>query len=215
MKLFIDTANTAAVKECWDTGLVSGITTNPSLLLKAGEDPLEVYHSLKALGIPDVSMEVTGTEAEMLSAGLQLSQVFGDTATIKLPMTIEGLSVCKKLNSEGIRTNVTLIFSVAQAVLAANAGATYISPFVGRVEDQGFDGTELIQKIKQVYQTNDVSTQILAASIRTTNQAVESLAAGASIVTMPPAVFWSCYKHILTDKGLEIFERDVELMIGG
>ena len=215
MKFFIDTADTAAIHECWNTGLIACITTNPSLLLKAGKDPFEVYRELIDLGIPDVSMEVSGNEAEMLSSGLQLHQVFGDAATIKLPMTVEGLVVCRKLSSEGIRTNVTLIFSAAQALLAAQAGATYISPFVGRVEDQGFSGIDLVKDISELYKSNAVTTKVLAASIRTTQQAVQSFAAGASIVTMPPAVFWSCYKHVLTDKGLEIFDRDIERMVGG
>ena len=207
-KIFLDTAFVDEVKEAITTGLIDGVTTNPTLIKKTGRDPLKVYKELIDLGISDLSMEVMGTEAEMRHDAMQLYATFKEAATIKLPMTEEGLIVCKELSELGIRTNVTLIFNAAQALLAAKAGATYVSPFVGRIDDQGYAGLEVVRSIANLYCTIGASTQVLAASIRTPHRAVRSFFNGAEIVTMPPSVFWKMYKHVLTDKGLEIFEKD-------
>ena len=207
-KIFLDTAIVDEVKDALSTGLIDGVTTNPSLIKKSGKDPLDVYKELIDLGVSDVSMEVMGTEAEMRHDAMQLYATFKEAATIKLPMTEEGLVVCKELSEIGIRTNVTLIFNAAQALLAAKAGATYVSPFVGRIDDQGYAGLEVVRSISSLYRTIGTSTQVLAASIRTPHRAVRSFFNGAEIVTMPPSVFWKMYDHVLTDKGLEIFEND-------
>ncbi len=208
MKLFIDSADIKEIERCWDTGLIAGVTTNPSLIAKSGEDPISVYEKLADLGISDVSMEVMGDYANMLANALNLHDQLGDVATIKLPMTKDGLLVCDNLCRRGIRTNVTLIFNAAQAVLAAQAGATYVSPFVGRIDDQGYAGTEVVRSIAGLYQQQGVRTKVLAASIRSTQRMVRCLYSGAHIVTLPPKVFWDSYKHVLTDVGLDIFEKD-------
>ena len=207
-KIFLDTAFVDEVKNAIHTGLIDGVTTNPTLIKKTGRDPLEVYKELIDLGISDLSMEVMGTEAEMRHDAMQLYATFKEAATIKLPMTEEGLIVCKELSELGIRTNVTLIFNAAQALLAAKAGATYVSPFVGRIDDQGYAGLEVVRSIANLYCSIGTGTQVLAASIRTPHRAVRSFFNGAEIVTMPPSVFYQMYQHVLTDKGLEIFEAD-------
>ena len=153
-------------------------------------------------------MEVSGTVGEMYEEAIRLSQKYGDVATIKLPMTDDGLLVCRQLSAQGVRTNVTLIFSIPQAILAAKAGATYVSPFVGRLDDQQVAGLEVVRGIAGLYRQKGVPTQVLAASIRTVHRAVRAFYNGADIVTMPPSVFEGMYNHILTDKGLEIFEKD-------
>ena len=207
-KIFLDTGFVEEVQHAFATGLIDGVTTNPTLIKKTGKDPLDVYKELIDLGISDLSMEVMGTEAEMRHDAMQLYALFKEAATIKLPMTEEGLVVCKELSELGIRTNVTLIFNAAQALLAAKAGATYVSPFVGRIDDQGYAGLEVVRSIANLYCTIGSSTKVLAASIRTPHRAVRSFFNGAEIVTMPPSVFWKMYDHVLTDKGLEIFEKD-------
>ena len=207
MKLFIDSANISDIADCVSTGLIDGVTTNPSLVAKEGESADDLYKAIIDLGISDVSMEVMGDYSEMRHAAMQLYAVYKEAATIKLPMTIDGLKVCKELSDLGIRTNVTLIFNTAQAVLAAKAGATYVSPFVGRIDDQGYAGLEVVRGIASLYQQKWINTEVLAASIRTPHRAVRSFYNGASIVTMPPKVFWDMYPHVLTDKGLEIFEN--------
>ena len=208
MKLFIDSADVCSIHNCFDTGLIDGVTTNPSLIAKSGRDPLDVYKELIDLGITDVSMEVMGSRNDMRDQGMQLYVQFKEAATIKLPMTRDGLSVCKELSELGIRTNVTLIFNAAQALLAAKAGATYVSPFVGRIDDQGYAGLEVVRSIADLYCRHAVFTDVLAASIRSPHRAVRSFYNGASICTLPPSVFWQMYDHILTDKGLEIFTKD-------
>ena len=207
MKIFIDSADVAAIKKADLTGLIDGVTTNPSLIAKSGRDPMDVYHELTDLGIPDISMEVMGTFDEMLSDALELSAIFKDVATIKLPMTVDGLQVCDILTKRRIRTNVTLVFNTAQAVLAAKAGATYVSPFVGRIDDQGYAGLEVVRGIANLYCTQGLGTKVLAASIRTPHRAVRSFFNGADICTLPPNVFWQMYQHVLTDQGLNIFEQ--------
>jgi len=208
MKIFLDTADHWAIKDYFDTGLIDGVTTNPTLIKKSGRDPEEVYEYIKSIGVKDLSMEVVGDADQMAAEGLRLSEKFGDIATIKLPMTKDGLKVCKFLSERGIRTNVTLIFSMAQAVLAAKAGATYVSPFVGRLDDQQVAGLEVVRGIVDIYRIHGIQTQVLSASIRSVHRALRSWYNGAQIVTMPPKVFDQMYNHILTDKGLEIFDND-------
>lgn len=208
MRIFIDSANVDEIAKAFHTGLIDGVTTNPTLIKKSERDPVSVYRELQVLGVDDISMEVMGTKNEMIKEAIGLSEEFDDVATIKLPMTQDGLSVCRYLKGYNIRTNVTLIFNAAQALLAAKAGATYVSPFVGRIDDQGYAGLEVVRSIAGLYAQTGLSTQVLAASIRTPHRAVRSFFNGASIVTMPPKVFWDMYNHVLTDVGLDIFERD-------
>ena len=208
MKIFLDTADTEVIRKHFDTGLVDGVTTNPTLIMKAGRDPEEVYQEIKDIGVKDISMEVMGNFVEMYMEGSRLSQKFGDVATIKVPCTREGLIVCKRLSEQGIKVNVTLIFCAAQAVLAAKAGATYVSPFVGRLDDQSVAGLEVVRSISELYRIHGVRTQVLSASIRSVQRAIRSWYNGAQICTMPPKVFDQMYDHILTDKGMEIFEND-------
>ena len=209
MKIFLDTADTSVIEQHFASGLVDGVTTNPTLIRKSGRDPLDVYQEIKDIGVKDISMEVSGTVGEMFDEGLKLSEKFGDVATIKLPMTKDGLIVTRHLSKKLIRTNVTLIFSAAQAVLAAKAGATYVSPFVGRLDDQSVAGLEVLRSISELYRIHGIRTQVLSASIRSIQRVVRSFYNGAQIVTMPPAIFDKMYEHILTDAGLEIFERDL------
>ena len=208
MKIFLDTADTLLIEKYFDTGLIDGVTTNPTLIMKAGKKPEDVYQQIKDIGVKDISMEVVGNFEEMYAEGYRLAEKFGDVATIKLPMTREGLQVCKALSNDNIRTNVTLIFSAPQAVLAAKAGATYVSPFVGRLDDQQVAGLEVVRAISDLYRIHGVRTQVLSASIRSVQRAVRSWYNGAQVCTMPPKVFEQMYDHILTDKGLEIFDQD-------
>ena len=206
MKIFIDSANLDEITKCFNTGLVDGVTTNPSLIAKSGLAPTYVYDCLAELGVPDISMEVMGNAAVMEDEAMRLWTVYKEVCTVKLPMTEDGLKVCSRLSEAGISTNVTLIFNAAQALLAAKAGATYVSPFVGRIDDQGYAGTEVVRSCAELLRRTD--TQVLAASIRTTQRVVRSFYSGADVVTMPPSVFWKMFDHVLTDKGLEIFEKD-------
>jgi len=209
MKIFLDTAETDVVRKYYKTGLIDGLTTNPTLIRKSGRKHEDVYQEFKDLGVTDLSMEVIGNAENMLSEGKRLHRKFGKMATIKVPCTVDGLVACKELSKENIRVNVTLIFSPSQAILAAKAGAAYISPFVGRVEDNSFDGVALIKDIAAIYRKQYVTkTQVLAASLRDVHSVSRCYADGADIVTMPPAVFEKMYKHILTDKGLEQFDKD-------
>ena len=190
------------------------IRDSPSLILKSGKQPEDVYLQLAELGIPDISMEVVGNDKEMFNEGMRLYDKFGEQCTVKVPCTPDGLVVCKDLAEEGIDVNVTLIFSVSQAVLATKAGARYLSPFVGRVDDQRFGGCNLIKRIREVLSPTwkDFNpyeeTEILSASIRSVGDVEHSFAQGADIVTMPPAIFAKMYDHVLTDVGIEIFDRD-------
>jgi transaldolase len=208
MKIFLDTADTNIIKEYFETGLVDGVTTNPTLILKSGRNPEDVYQEIKDIGVKDISMEVMGTADEMYEEGRRLAKKFGDVATIKVPCTREGLWVCKQLSKDLINVNVTLIFCAAQAVLAAKAGATYVSPFVGRLDDQSVAGLEVVRSISELYRIHGIRTQVLSASIRSVQRAIRSWYNGAEICTMPPKVFDQMYDHILTDKGMEIFEND-------
>jgi transaldolase len=209
MKIFLDTAETDVVRKHYKTGLIDGLTTNPTLIRKSGRKHEDVYQEFKDIGVTDLSMEVIGNAENMISEGKRLHRKFGKMATIKVPCTVDGLIACKELSKENIRVNVTLIFSPSQAILAAKAGAAYISPFVGRVEDNSFDGVALIKEIAAIYRKQYITkTQVLAASLRDVHSVSRCYADGADIVTMPPAVFEKMYKHILTDKGLEQFDID-------
>ena len=211
MKIFLDTAETDIVRKHYKTGLIDGLTTNPTLIRKSGRKHEDVYQEFKDIGVTDLSMEVIGNAENMISEGKRLHRKFGKMATIKVPCTVDGLIACKELAKENIKVNVTLIFSPSQAILAAKAGAAYISPFVGRVEDNSFDGVALIKEIAAIYRKQYITkTEVLAASLRDVHSVSRCYADGADIVTMPPAVFEKMYKHILTDKGLEQFDKDYE-----
>ena len=205
MKIFLDTADTRIIgKHFIETGLIDGVTTNPSLIMKSGQQPETVYFDLFKLGVKDISMEVvSNTSQGMIEEADKLINKFHDVVTIKVPCTREGLIACKQLSDRGIRVNVTLIFSASQAILSAKAGAKYISPFVGRVDDQRFGGCNLIKRIREVLPYD--SCEILSASIRSVGDVEHSFAQGADICTMPPNVFEKMYDHILTEKGLQLF----------
>jgi len=210
MKIFLDTADTSIIEKHFATGLIDGITTNPTLIKKSGRDPIEVYQELKDLGIKDISMEVVGDADEMIKEGAGLHDTFGDCCTVKVPCSPDGLRTCKYLSDLNVRVNVTLIFSQTQAILASKAGAKYVSPFVGRVDDNSFGGICLVKDIVKVFKEHFVTTEVLAASIRNVRDVGRLFEHGAEIVTMPPAVFEKMYNHILTDKGLELFQADWE-----
>ena len=209
MKLFLDTADVESIADSFETGLIDGVTTNPTLMMKSGRNPDDVYQELLNLGVPDVSMEVVGDSYEMIQEGLRLAEKFKYQATIKVPCTPDGLIACRELSRNCIKVNVTLIFSPSQAILAAKAGATYVSPFVGRVDDNSFGGLCLIKDIANIYEKqNWKMTERLAASIRDVRSVGRAFEYGANICTLPPVVFRKMYKHILTDKGIELFEND-------
>ena len=209
MKIFLDTADTDAIEKAYTTGIIDGVTTNPTLIRKSGRDPEEVYQELIDLGINDISMEVVGDFNVMFEEGTRLSRKFGKACTIKVPCTPDGLRVCRELSRDLVNVNVTLIFSAAQAILAAKSGAKYVSPFVGRVDDNSFVGMDLIEQISDIYTIQNVNkTEILSASIRDVKSVSDSFASGAHVVTMPPTVFEKMYNHVLTDKGLYLFDMD-------
>ena len=210
MKIFLDTADTSIIEKYFATGLIDGVTTNPTLIKKSGRDPLEVYQELKDLGLLDISMEVVGDADEMIKEGKGLYDTFGDCCTVKVPCSPDGLAACRELSESGIRVNVTLIFSQVQAILASKAGAAYVSPFVGRVDDNSFGGICLVKDIVNVFKEHFTTTNVLAASVRNVRDVGRLFEHGAEIVTMPPAVFEKMYNHILTDKGLELFQADWE-----
>jgi TalC/MipB family fructose-6-phosphate aldolase len=210
MKIFLDCSDPDLIAYAVETGLVDGVTTNPSLMKKRGENPREVLERISELFPWDasISAEVVGdTAEEMLEMATDYYQI-APNITIKLPCNREGLIACGDLSADGIPTNVTLIFSAAQAILAAKAGATYVSPFVGRVYDQYWDGIDLIEQIRQIYDKHNVDTDILAASIRNPHEVPACFRVGADVVTMPIDVFGRLFQHVLTDKGLEQFDRD-------
>jgi len=208
MKIFLDTAETDVVRKHFKTGLIDGLTTNPTLIRKSGRNHEEVYQEFKDIGLTDISMEVIGDAGNMISEGKRLYKKYGKVATIKVPCTPNGLLACKELSDTGIKVNVTLIFSQSQAILAAKAGAQYVSPFVGRVDDNSFGGLCLVKDIAKVYKVHEVETQVLAASLRGVRDVGRAFEYGADIVTMPPNVFEGMYKHVLTDKGLDLFDKD-------
>ena len=210
MKIFLDSADVDAIAQRFATGLIDGVTTNPTLIRKSGKDPKEVYRQLRDIGITDISMEVVGTVGEMFAEAQELYTEFRDVCTVKLPCTQDGLQVCQSISAQGIRTNVTLIFSAAQAILAAKAGATYVSPFIGRYDDNSISGLELVRSITSIYSVQGVETKVLAASLRDVYKVSRSFYNGAHIVTMPIGVFDKMYNHVLTDKGLELFQKDYD-----
>ena len=208
MKIFIDSADVTEIREAFATGLIDGVTTNPTLIMKSGRHPEQVYQDLKDLGVTDISMEVVGDAECMINDGRRLHAKFGDCATIKVPCTPDGLLACNTLSKELIRVNVTLIFSTAQAILAAKAGATYVSPFIGRLEDNSHSGVEVTRSIVDVYKKHNIYTEVLAASIRDVAKVTLAFWNGAHICTIPPKVFNKMYDHVLTDAGLKIFDED-------
>ena len=209
MKIFLDTAETDVVRKHYKTGLIDGLTTNPTLIRKSGRKHEDVYQEFKEIGVTDLSMEVIGNAENMISEGKRLHKKFGKMATIKVPCTVDGLIACKELAKEHIKVNVTLIFSPVQAILAAKAGARYVSPFVGRVDDNSYGGLCLIKDIANVYaKQNWKTTEILGASIRNVRDVGRAFEYGANICTIPPGVFDKMYKHVLTDAGLDQFDKD-------
>ena len=208
MKIFLDTAEVSTILEHFETGLIDGVTTNPTLIRKSGRDPEDVYLELAEAGVKDISMEVVGSREEMTSEGRRLASKFQEVATIKVPCTPDGLYTCNQLAKDGTKVNVTLIFDAAQAILAAKAGATYVSPFVGRLDDNSVNGLDVIKDISEIYQRHWIKTEILSASIRGVKAVSTSFALGAQVVTMPPTVFEKMYNHVLTDKGLQLFDAD-------
>ena len=211
MKIFLDTADTEIIGKHSYSGLIDGVTTNPTLIRKSGRNPEIVYQEIKDIGIQDISMEVIGDKFNMISEGKRLYKKYGKVATIKVPCTPNGLAACMVLSKEHIKVNVTLIFSPAQAILAAKAGAAYVSPFVGRVDDNSFGGLCLVKDIANVYAKQRVfDTQILAASLRGVRDVSRAFEYGAHIVTMPPGVFAGMYNHVLTTAGLTQFDKDYE-----
>ncbi|ABI77315.1 putative transaldolase [Hyphomonas neptunium ATCC 15444] len=210
MKFFVDTADTQDIADLAATGLIDGVTTNPSLIAKSGRPFAEVIAEICALTDGPVSAEVVAIDFDgMMREGRKLAKI-ADNVTVKLPLTLEGLKACKALTSDGIDVNVTLCFSANQALLAAKAGATFISPFIGRLDDIHIDGMELIQEIRQIYDNYMFETEILAASIRSPNHVRLCALAGADVMTAPPAVIRSLVSHPLTDKGLETFLADAK-----
>lgn len=210
MKFFVDTADVAEIKRLNDTGLVDGVTTNPSLIAKSGRDFIDVVKEICALVDGPVSAEVTATDADgMIQEGRKLAKVANNVA-VKVPLTEAGLVACKTLSQAGTPVNVTLCFSAAQALLAAKAGAAFISPFVGRLDDIGQDGMSLIGEIAEIYSNYDFETEILVASVRSPQHVVDAARIGADVCTLPPGVIWQLFKHPLTDKGLEAFLKDWE-----
>ena len=210
MKIFLDTANLESIRKFNDMGLLDGITTNPSLMSKEGGNPKDGMAEITKIIQGDVSLEVVSTEySGMVEEGRQL-RTYGDNVVVKVPMIPEGLKACKALSAEGIPVNVTLVFSPNQAVLAAKAGAKYVSPFIGRLDDIGQDGMSLIKEIKTIFSNYDFKTQILVASIRHPMHVVEAAKIGADVVTLPLAVLDKMLKHPLTDIGLKNFLADWE-----
>ena len=208
MKFFVDTADVKDIRELNDLGLLDGVTTNPSLILKSGRSILDVTKEICSIVDGPVSAEVTAVEYEqMMKEAAVLSKIANNICS-KVPLTLDGLKACKALTSDGHMVNVTLCFSATQALLAAKAGATFISPFIGRIDDIGINGMDLIAEIRTIYDNYDYKTEILAASIRTINHVKEAALIGADVATIPPATLKALVKHPLTDKGLETFLAD-------
>nr|WP_070960478.1 fructose-6-phosphate aldolase [Hyphomonas sp. Mor2] len=210
MKFFVDTADTAEIKELAATGLIDGVTTNPSLITKSGRDFKEVIAEICDLTDGHVSAEVVATEWDAMVAEGKKLQAIASNVAVKLPLTMDGLRACHELSNMGTAVNVTLCFSANQALLAAKAGAAYISPFIGRLDDINIDGMELIEEIRQIYDNYMFETEILAASIRSANHVKLSALAGADVATVPPNVLKGLANHPLTDKGLAAFLADAE-----
>ena len=211
MKIFIDTANLNEIKKAKALGLVDGVTTNPTLLAKEGEETEALIRKISGEVKGPVNVEVIGTTCEEMVKEARVMATWGDEIVIKIPITPEGLKAVKILSSERIHTNVTLLFSPSQAILAAKAGATYICPFLGRLDDISFNGLELIRQIKEIYANYpDIETQIIVASVRNPIHVIEAAMLGAEIVTIPPAIIEQMVKHPLTDKGIAQFLEDAK-----
>ena len=217
MKIFLDTADVDEIRKAHETGLINGVTTNPTLIKKSGRDPVEVIKEISASfsSLQSISAEVVADTAEEM---VDQAQAFNGlwNVTIKVPCTVEGLKACTALAMNQYKVNVTLVFSVAQAILAEKAGATYVSPFVGRWMDNSVDGIELIKNIRQAYTGGGhfTTTEILSASLRDVRQVEQCALAGTDVVTIPSKVFWGMYKNVLTDKGLEQFQKDWDSVKG-
>jgi transaldolase len=208
MKFFVDTADTNEIRDLAETGLLDGVTTNPSLIHKAGRDFLEVVREICGIVPGPVSAEVVAADHAGMMREAEVLRRIADNIAVKVPLTLDGLKACKALTGEGTMVNVTLCFTANQALLAAKAGATFISPFVGRHDDTGFDGMQIISEIRTIYDNYDFETQILVASIRHPIHVLQSAMIGADVMTAPPAVIRQLFKHPLTDKGLEGFAAD-------
>ncbi|WP_394691907.1 fructose-6-phosphate aldolase [Hoeflea sp.] len=208
MKFFVDTADVGEIRELNDLGLIDGVTTNPSLIMKSGRDIREVTKEICDIVDGPVSAEVAATEYDAMMKEAAVLAKIADNICIKLPLTLDGLKACRALTSDGHKTNVTLCFSANQALLAAKAGATFISPFIGRLDDIAIDGMDLIREIRQIYDNYGFETEILAASIRTVNHVREAALIGADVATIPASTIKSLVKHPLTDKGLDAFLAD-------
>ncbi|HTN13558.1 MAG TPA: fructose-6-phosphate aldolase [Sphingomonadaceae bacterium] len=208
MKFFVDTADTAEIADLAATGLLDGVTTNPSLIAKSGRDFMEVTKEICAMVAGPVSAEVIALDHPTMMKEAEVLRKIADNVCIKVPLTVDGLKTCKALTGDGAMVNVTLCFSANQALLAAKAGASFISPFVGRHDDNGFDGLDLLRDIRLIYDNYNFETEILAASIRHPIHVLESARIGADVATMPPAVIRALFKHVLTDKGIEGFLAD-------
>ena len=210
MKIFLDTANLDSIRHYSEMGMVDGITTNPTLLSKEGGDPEEIIREIINIVQGPVSLEVISTEINQIMEEAYILRRYGSNVVIKVPMIPDGLKAVKKLKEEGIETNVTLVFSANQALLAAKAGASYVSPFIGRLDDVGNDGMNLIRDINQIFKNYQYDTKILVASIRHPIHVIESAKAGADVVTLPPDILGKMFLHPLTDKGLKTFISDWE-----
>jgi transaldolase len=210
MKFFADTAEIAEIRELAETGLLDGVTTNPSLVHKSGRDFLEVVREIASVVSGPVSAEVVALDYEGMMREAEILRKIADNIAIKVPLTPPGLKACKTLADDGVAVNVTLCFSAAQALLAAKAGATFISPFVGRHDDVGFDGMQLIADIRLIYDNYDFPTQILVASVRHPVHVIEAAKIGADVMTAPPKIIWQLFKHPLTDAGIASFLKDWE-----
>jgi transaldolase len=208
VKFFADTAEIDQIRELAATGLLDGVTTNPSLIMKSGRDFMEVTREICGIVTGPVSAEVVALDHPGMMREAEILRKIADNVCIKVPLTPDGLKTCKALSGEGTMVNVTLCFSANQALLAAKAGASFISPFVGRHDDNGFDGMELIADIRLIYDNYDFRTEILVASVRHGIHVLESARIGADVMTAPPAVIWGLFKHVLTDKGIEVFMAD-------
>ena len=210
MKFFVDTADTGDIAELAATGLIDGVTTNPSLVAKSGRPFADIIKEICEIVPGPVSAEVVATDYDgMISEGRKLAKI-ADNVAVKLPLTLEGLKACRTLSDDGTMVNVTLCFSANQALLAAKAGATFVSPFVGRHDDNGTDGMDLIRDIRLIYDNYDFGTEILVASVRHVVHVLESARIGADVMTAPPKVIMALFKHVLTDKGIEGFLKDWE-----
>ncbi|AQX18938.1 MULTISPECIES: fructose-6-phosphate aldolase [unclassified Bartonella] len=208
MKFFVDSAHREDIQELQNLGLVDGVTTNPSLILKSGRNILETIKEICALVSGPVSAEVVATDFDNMMKEAAVLAKIANNICIKLPLTLDGLKACKALTEQGLKTNLTLCFSANQALLAAKAGATFISPFIGRIDDCGYNGIELLHEIRTLYDQYNFNTQILAASIRSVNHVKEAALSGADVATVPPAILKNLIKHPLTDQGLQTFAAD-------